>query len=257
MANTECEKIRNLIPLYIDNMLSDGETDKVLKHLEKCPDCCNEYNYLKAIIGATKNIPQKEMPSDFHKNLMEKVSSVALLKKKRYITLRHISAGVAAAAVIAISFVALGETGEPKEMELTDQFITSRLSDEPIQKESGNDMLTDNSLEADKKNINSAESKVAEIPKNTATEEKEMQAAQQIPANISLDEETMTYKTTTVSVTEDNREAVLEILSEFEKDEIGYIIKDIKGVIEKLKETGASIMISDDDTKTQSYIIVK
>lgn len=257
MANTECEKIRNLIPLYIDNMLSDGEKDKVIKHLEKCPDCCNEYNYLKAIIGVTKNIPQKEMPSDFHKNLMEKVSSVALAKKKRYITLRHVSAGVAAAAVIAISFVALGETGEPKEMELTDQFITSRLSDGQIQKEAGRDILTDDSFKADKKNVNKAENKVVEIPKNAAAEEKEMQTAQPLPATVNLDEEVMTYKTATITVTEETREAVLEILSEFEKDEIGYIVKDIKGVIEKLKETGANVTALNDGADANNYIVIK
>ena len=39
MANQECEKIRKLLPLYIDNMLSDKECDEVLKHLDKCPDC--------------------------------------------------------------------------------------------------------------------------------------------------------------------------------------------------------------------------
>ena len=83
MANQECEKIRKLLPLYIDNMLSDKECDEVLKHLDKCPDCKNEYNYLKAIIGTAKEIPQKELSQDFHKNLMEKVKTKSQKKKKR------------------------------------------------------------------------------------------------------------------------------------------------------------------------------
>ena len=251
MANKECEKIRNLIPLYIDSMLSDKDADEVLKHLDKCPDCKNEYNYLKAIIGTAKEIPQKEPSSDFHKNLMEKVKTKSHKKKKHYITLRHISAGVAVAAAVAISFVALGEMDEPKEMELTNRFITSRVSDEPVQKDA--DKSTKHSYKPEQKNVNKKPSSDSE---NTVIEEK-VPKEQQIPATASLDEETKIYKSAMVTVTEDIRDEIAEILSDFEKDETGYKVEDIDSVIEKLKELGASVIITNDSTNVQNYIVVK
>ncbi len=251
MANKECEKIRKLLPLYIDNMLSDKECDEVLKHLDKCPDCKNEYNYLKAIIGTARKIPQKELSPDFHKNLMEKVKTKSHKKKKHYITLRHISAGVAVAAVIAISFVALGEINEPKEMELTNRFITSRVSDEPVQRDA--EKPTDNSFTAEEKNVNK---KTSSASKNTVIEEN-VQTEQQIPATASLDEETKIYKSATVTVTEDIRDEVFEILSDFKKDETGYIVDDIESVVEKLKETGASVKTINDSTDAQNHIVIK
>ncbi len=251
MANKECEKIRKLLPLYIDNMLSDKECDEVIKHLDKCPDCKNEYNYLKAIIGTAKEIPERELSSDFHKNLMEKVKTKSHKKKKHYITLRHISAGVAAAAVIAISFVALGEMDEPKEMELTDRFIISRVSDEPVQKEA--DKSVDHIPASEEKNVNK---KTSQASKNTVIEEN-LQTEQQIPATASLDEETKIYKSATVTVTEDIRDEIFEILSDFKKDETGYIVDDIESVVEKLKETGASVKMINDNADTQNYIVIK
>lgn len=256
MANKECEKIRRLIPLYIDTMLSDKETDEVINHLDKCPDCRNEYNYLKAIIGTTKEISEKELPKDFHKNLMERIESCVHKKKKRYITLRHVSAGVAAAAVVAISFVALGEISEPKKTELSDEYITSRLSDGPIQKDAPNDMLADYSFESEEKNVNKSDNKTSSVSKNTKTE-KETQTLEQIPASISLDEETKIYKTVSVTLTEDNRDEVLKILSEYEKDETGYIVEDIEETVEKLKEIGACITTINNDADEQNYIVIK
>lgn len=255
MANKECEKIRKLLPLYVDSMLSDKETDEVIKHLDECPDCKSEYNYLRAIIGTAKEIPERELSSDFHKNLMEKVKIKAHKKKKSYITLRHISAGIAAAAVIAISFVALGEINDPKEMELTDQFITSRLSDEPIQKDA--DKLTDYSSASEEKNINKSDNKTSSGSKNTVIGEKEVQTAEQIPASISLDEETKIYKTATVTVTEDIRDEIFEILSDFKQDDVGYIVDDIEDVVKKLKETGASVKIISDNTDIKNHIVIK
>lgn len=252
MANQECEKIRKLLPLYIDNMLSDKDGDDILKHFDKCPDCKIEYNYLKAIIGTAKEIPQKELSSDFHKNLMEKVRIQSHKKKKPYITLRHISAGVAAAAVIAISFVALGEISEPEEMNLTNQFITSRLSDEPVQKDA--EKPKDNSFVSEENNVNK---KTSQDSKNTVIEEKEIKTEEQIAASVSLDEEVKTYKTVTVTVTEGIRDEIEEFLSDFKKDDVGYIVEDIEGVVEKLKEINAIVKIINNSTNTQNYIVIK
>ena len=49
MAKSECTNILNLIPLYIDNMLSDEENDIVCEHIKECASCRGEYEFLKSI----------------------------------------------------------------------------------------------------------------------------------------------------------------------------------------------------------------
>ena len=142
---------------------------------------------------------------------MMKVNSEAHKKKKSYITLRQISAGVAAAAVVAISFVALGEVVEMKKTKQSEQFITSQISDEPIQKEAEKDMPADYSFGTESKNTNGAKAeavKKLESLRKDATEAEEIQTAQQIPVGISLDEETKIYKTVTVTPTEESLDVI-------------------------------------------------
>ena len=254
----DCEKILNLIPLYIDNMLSDEENDEVLRHLKTCKKCQSELEYLKSIIDTTKDIPEIDLPKDFHKNLMEKAEKIERTKKKkRYITLRHISTGVAAAALIAISFVALGEISEHKETKQPDQYITSRLSDEPIQKDARDNADYDNDVKPKERNLNKESVKSAQTPKDAATEVKETQVVEQIPASISVADEVVTYTIATLELTEEIKEEVLEILSQYEKDEKGYIVPNIKDVIEKTENLGAIVDYKTDSAITQNYIIIK
>ena len=71
MAKSDCENILNLIPLYIDNMLSKEESDIVCRHIEECASCKEEYEFLKSIMGT--ELPGIEVPDDFHDRLMANV----------------------------------------------------------------------------------------------------------------------------------------------------------------------------------------
>ena len=43
----ECSIVRDLLALYLENMLSEDTAVFVKEHLEKCPDCAAEFEHLK------------------------------------------------------------------------------------------------------------------------------------------------------------------------------------------------------------------
>jgi len=256
----DCEKILNLIPLYIDNMLSDEENDQVIRHLKTCTACQNEFKYLKSIINTTKDIPKVELPSNFHKNLMEKAEIIKKAKqKKRYLIFKRAGAYVAAAAVVVLSFVTFGEFINPKDEPTTDRYLTSEISPEPYSYEEKDSKTKPTSDKTGEYLYD-----VSKSPKtDNATEEREkthntrQEDLSQVPASISIDDEEITYATATVEVTEEIKEEVLKILSQYEEDENGYIVPDIDDAVEKIKNLGAIVEFKTDSANTQNYIVVK
>lgn len=108
MAKSDCTNIVNLIPLYIDNMLSEEENDIVCEHIANCESCRNEYAFLKSIMAGTNNLPEIEVPNDFHENLMAKIRAEQKGKavhKRRFLGWRSFAGIAAAAAVVAVSVV--------------------------------------------------------------------------------------------------------------------------------------------------------
>ena len=44
--NTECSVIRDLLPLYADDVCSDASRELIEKHLPECPECAAELEKL-------------------------------------------------------------------------------------------------------------------------------------------------------------------------------------------------------------------
>lgn len=108
MAKSDCTNILNLIPLYIDNMLSDEENDIVCEHIQECASCRGEYEFLKSIMAGAKSLPEIEVPKDFHETLMSKVRAEAKgqkLHRHKFSGWRSFAGIAAAAAVVAVSIV--------------------------------------------------------------------------------------------------------------------------------------------------------
>lgn len=242
MATKDCDKIIEQLPLFIDDMLESSQAEAVSEHIDKCPDCKKEYNYLKAIMKKTGELPEKELPTDFHEELMQKIRKE---KKSRHIVLRRVSAYAAAAAVVAMSFLALGEFKNDENTGIKEKYITSEVSDEPI------------SEEVLKEKLVSIENKT---PKKAQKPKEEIINEEQIPASISLEEveeDKETFVTVTVTPTDDIRDVILEILSPYEKDDTGYIVEDIDSLIKTLKEKDIKITVSTPESATQNYVIIK
>jgi len=68
-----CDEIKNLLSLYIDDELDEEERLLVEEHLQKCEECKKELEEYKKIIQALKNIPDEEPPLGYCKRLHEKL----------------------------------------------------------------------------------------------------------------------------------------------------------------------------------------
>lgn len=44
----ECSIIRDMLPLYFENMVSEDTAEFVKKHIENCPDCAAELKAMKS-----------------------------------------------------------------------------------------------------------------------------------------------------------------------------------------------------------------
>jgi len=114
MATSDCNYIQELLPLYIDNMLSEEETDIVCEHINTCASCKKEHAFLKAMTVSLGEIPEVALPEGFHARLFDKLCKEATkTKKAKRISLLHsvafrrtLTSVAAAAAVVAVSVVA-------------------------------------------------------------------------------------------------------------------------------------------------------
>ncbi len=64
----ECNIVRDLLPLYLENMVSDQTGDFIKKHLDDCPNCTAEWETMKS--GSQINTTNTEQRKDEAKPLM-------------------------------------------------------------------------------------------------------------------------------------------------------------------------------------------
>ena len=54
----DCCIVRDLLPLYVENMVSDQTAEQIKQHLNECPECKNEYDSF----GSTSRLDALEVP---------------------------------------------------------------------------------------------------------------------------------------------------------------------------------------------------
>lgn len=272
MANSDCKKILNLIPLYVDQMLSEEETDIVSRHLEICEDCKKELDFMKSMQKTAAALPDIEPSCDFHKNLMEKAQRAQRAKKARkFIILRRAGTGVAAAAVVVLCLVNFANIDNTRISTHPDQHATpaTDISQNPVSltAPTPEDLSAPEKSTAapqpDAAHTNGAHTEQAptapekpNAPSGGGGSAKSPDYADegQIPSMLSADE---AYTVATVTVTDEIRDTVTEILSSYEKDEKGYKVSDINAVLRQLAELGATVEAVADNAASANYIIVK
>lgn len=92
----ECNIVQDVLPLYLENMVSEGTKVFVEEHLESCSDCATELKYLKSGM----HIDVAETPVREHA-----VDVIAAIKKK--ISKRILKAVTAVCLVFAALFGAV------------------------------------------------------------------------------------------------------------------------------------------------------
>ena len=260
MAKSDCENILNLIPLYIDNMLSKEESDIVCRHIEECASCKEEYEFLKSIMGT--ELPEIEVPDGFHDRLMANVRKTIPSPKKRVYLNRRIISGVAAAAVIALSVVSYLNLGNEDISQNPDDYVAPIETQKPISEEPGKTQQSEQweTHIAPERNV---QPKLVDEPMpatedvDTGIVNSEENVGEDTPITaFCLREE---YCLTFVTVDESEIDNALKILENCEKDEIGYIAGEEKeNLLLKLSElSGYSVRIKTDNDIQNDYIIIE
>lgn len=272
MNSQNCSEILNLIPSYIDDILDNEEKDRVAEHINSCANCRAEYEQISALIAKTKDLPDVAISSDFHKNLMEKAAALQAKKRaRRIVLLRRSGAGVAAAAVVALSVVSFGNLSNSN----TDINDNSPIYSATPSPDSVAVTTEDVSTYSD------SSARVEVYTKEQSTKKSESTKTEASPAPVtdsagggssaatpaapsSTDQNTdiaaicedISYMKAVITVDDANRDAVMEILSQYEKDDIGYRVPDINKVMRKISELGITVTAESCEL-SQNYIIVK
>jgi hypothetical protein len=99
MKNRECSIVRDILPLYIENVISDDTKQFVDEHLSHCAECKNELELLQTDIPIKKICSEKDSG-------VEVIKKIGLdIKKKRVFT--GILSAVISAIVVILSFAYL------------------------------------------------------------------------------------------------------------------------------------------------------
>lgn len=100
-----CNEIKDMLPLYIDDELDDKEKKLVEEHIEKCENCKKELEEYKKIIYMLQNMTEEEPPKGYCKRLHEKLLKTKV-EKKISTRSRWIKYGsIAAAFVLVVSAI--------------------------------------------------------------------------------------------------------------------------------------------------------
>ncbi|MGI5963064.1 MAG: zf-HC2 domain-containing protein [Lawsonibacter sp.] len=81
MNEVTCNMIRDILPLYIDGVVSNDTRNMVTKHLENCEECCKKYEAMKSelVIPVEDNIaPLKHFKKAWKKKKIFLVFSTIL-----------------------------------------------------------------------------------------------------------------------------------------------------------------------------------
>lgn len=100
-----CNDIKDMLPLYIDEELDDKEKKLVEEHIEKCENCRKELEEYKRIIHMLQNMTEEEPPKGYCKRLHEKLLKTNV-QKKISTRSRWVKYGsIAAAFVLVVSVI--------------------------------------------------------------------------------------------------------------------------------------------------------
>ena len=94
----ECSIVRDILPLYIENMVSEETAVFIKEHLETCPACTAEFEAMKT--GATVEQVGNDMQTDLEAEIIKSMKAI----RKRFMkkTCRVATAVVAIIITIGV-----------------------------------------------------------------------------------------------------------------------------------------------------------
>ena len=95
----ECSVVRDILPLYLENMISKETAESIKEHLENCPDCAAEFEAMKS--GKTVEKIGEEVQSDFEAEVLKSIKNIRKKFRKKALRVGGIIAAIFAAILIA------------------------------------------------------------------------------------------------------------------------------------------------------------
>ena len=77
-----CRKVKKMMSLYIDGMLSEKDENIFLAHIGRCGSCKKEFNSLKAMAAQLGSLPKLPLDEKFHAETMALIKTQKALRKK-------------------------------------------------------------------------------------------------------------------------------------------------------------------------------
>ena len=248
MIAPRCKDILNLIPLYVDNLLDERDASIVKEHIDQCEDCKKEADIMMSIMTKTKELPEVKVTPDFSAKVTAK-AKLQKAKKQRTFLLHRISSGVAVAAVLALCVVSF-DAFDTKETipENTPVLSAEKVSDKP-------DIINIPKTEEVQKTPRVIPEK-AVVPDESVEVPMDETVESFTPAFF-CEAELEYFTIATVEVTEENKTAVEELIKDYEKDDIGYIIPDMNILLRKLNDAGIKVQTEISSELTSDYVTLK
>ncbi|WP_304942936.1 anti-sigma factor family protein [Vallitalea guaymasensis] len=165
----DCSKVQEMMSLYIDDQLSKEERKLFEEHIASCEQCKEELDFLQTMINNVNDInEEKELPTDFHKNLMVKIDSTNLTDIQAENRINRLNrftkyyTAVAAVFVIVLVFGFIGKTN------------INRITDDKLQYDVNTESIKEDSMDKD---IRDEATKEAAPVKQIATSDHDKEAA--------------------------------------------------------------------------------
>ena len=99
----ECSVVRDILPLYLENMVSEETAESVKEHLENCPDCAAEFEAMRS--GKTVEKIGEEVQSDLEAEVLRSIKNIRKKFRKKVLRVGGIIAAILAAILIAGSLL--------------------------------------------------------------------------------------------------------------------------------------------------------
>ncbi len=94
----ECSVVRDILPLYLENMVSEETAESIKEHLESCPECAAEFEAVKS--GKKMEKVGREMPTDFEAEVLRSIKSIRAKFRKKVLRVGGVIAAILAAVLI-------------------------------------------------------------------------------------------------------------------------------------------------------------
>ena len=98
----ECNVVRDILPLFLENMVSDETAEAIKEHFEVCPECASEFEALKMGKKIEKVSPEIV---DFEAEVLKSIKNIRKKLRKKVFRVGSVIAAVFASVLITVSLL--------------------------------------------------------------------------------------------------------------------------------------------------------